>query len=278
LLALSAALLLPGAIAGAQQAEAPPSPFTFWYDYTVKPGKEAAFLELVKTVGQPVRDKLMAEGVVLAWGIDVPLLTVPGTATHSIWYSVADYAGVQKVDDAMRAQRKKLAEDEVARKVARGATTEDRVIDVFDGSKSHFYLTRDLVSGMTPTAPPAGALPYTRYNFVKVHPGKGGEYRTAWEKYNKPVLDKLVADGTILGYGLGVEEVKTSGDFTHFVWYTANDMAAFDKQRAAFMADRNRRTQEERDAITALFGGLSDPDAARSMIVRAIMFHVAGQK
>lgn len=268
-------LLVVAAPAFAQQP--PAQPLTFYYDYTVKPGKEAAFLELVKTVGQPVRDKLMADGVVLAWGIDVPLLTVPGTATHSIWYSVADYAGVQKVDDAMRAQRKKLADDEAARKVARGATTEDRVIDVFDVSKSHFYLTRDLVSAITP-APPAGVLPYTRYNFVKVHPGKGADYRAAWEKYNKPVFDKLLADGVILGYGLAVEEVKTAGEFTHFVWYTAKDMAAFDKQRDAFMADRNRRSQEERDGIAALFGSLSDPDAARSIIVRAIMFHLPGQK
>jgi hypothetical protein len=268
-------LLVVAAPAFAQQP--PAQPLTFYYDYTVKPGKEAAFLELVKTVGQPVRDKLMADGVVLAWGIDVPLLTVPGTATHSIWYSVADYAGVQKVDDAMRAQRKKLADDEAARKVARGATTEERVIDVFDGSKSHFYLTRDLVSAVTP-APPAGVLPYTRYNFVKVHPGKGPDYRAAWEKYNKPVFDKLLADGVILGYGFALEEVKTAGEFTHFVWYAAKDMAAFDKQRDAFMADRNRRSQEERDGIAALFLSLSDPDAARSIIVRAIMFHVAGQK
>lgn len=268
-------LLVVAAPAFAQQP--PAQPLTFYYDYTVKPGKEAAFLDLVKTVGQPVRDKLMADGVVLAWGIDVPLLTVPGTATHSIWYSVADYAGVQKVDDAMRAQRKKLADDEAARKVARGATTEDRVIDVFDVSKSHFYLTRDLVSAVTP-APPAGVLPYTRYNFVKVHPGKGADYRAAWEKYNKPVFDKLLADGVILGYGLAVEEVKTAGEFTHFVWYLAKDMAAFDKQRDAFMADRNRRSQEERDGIAALFLSLSDPDAARSIIVRAIMFHLPGQK
>ena len=83
-------------------------PLTFWYEYTVNPGKDAQFMELVKTVGAPVRDKLLADGVILAWGVHVGLLRAPGSATHIIWYSVADWSGVEKVDSAMRAQIGKL--------------------------------------------------------------------------------------------------------------------------------------------------------------------------
>lgn len=267
------AMLAPAA--AAQQS--PTQPLTFYYDYTVRPGKEADFMDLVKTVGQPVRDKLMAEGVVLAWGIEVPVLRHPDSPTHSIWFAVADGAGVEKVMTAMAAQQAKLAADEAARKAPKGTTTAERSREIFDGSRTRDWLTRDLVSNVAQTVP-AGTLPYTRYNFVKVHPGKGGAYRAAWEKYNKPVFDRMVADGTILGYGLGIEEVKTSGDFTHFVWIAAKDLAGLDKVRSTFMADRARRTQEEQDSITALFGSLSDPDAARSMITRAIVFRVAGQK
>ncbi len=61
-------------------------------------------------------------------------------------------------------------------------------------------------------------LPFTRYNFVKVKPGKGADYRRTWEKYNKPIFDKLVADGVVLAFGLAAEEVKTDGEWTHFVW------------------------------------------------------------
>ena len=111
-----------------------------------------------------------------------------------------------------------------------------------------------------------------------MRPGKGNDYRAAWEKYNKPVYDKLIADGSIWGYGLGVEEVKTSGEFTHFVWVAAKDLAVFDKVRNAMTADRQRRAPEERDTINALLTSLTDPDAARSAIVRAIMFRVPGQK
>src|SRR5260370_2169301 len=72
----------------AQQSQPQMQPLTFWYEYTVNPGKEEEFMNLVKTVGQPVRDKLMADGVVKAWGVETPLLRVPGNATHIISYAV----------------------------------------------------------------------------------------------------------------------------------------------------------------------------------------------
>jgi hypothetical protein len=230
-------------------------------------------------VGQPVRDKLMADGVVLAWGVESTMLRVPGDATHFIWYAVADWSGVDKVDTAMRAQIAKLSEEGAKAGAAKkgqkpAGTVMDRLREDVDISKIHDYLTRSLVFAVSPTPPPAGFLPYTRYNFVKVKPGKGGDYRKAWEKYNKPVLDKLVADGVIGAFGLTVEEVRTSGDFTHFTWYDTKELGGMDKIRAAFIADRERRTQEEQDAIANLFASLLDLDASRAAVTRALIFHV----
>jgi hypothetical protein len=266
--------------AAAQQMQL--QPLTFWYVYTVNPGKEADFMDLVKTVGQPVRDKLMADGVVLAWGVETPLLRVPGNSTHAIWYAVNDWSGVEKVDSAMRAQIAKLDEDAMKAAPAKkgqksSGSVSDRIREDVDMSKTHDYLTRDLVIGLSATAP-SGILPYTRFNFVKVKPGKGGDYRKAWEKYNKPVFDKLLADGVLLAYGLAVEEVRTTGDFTHFVWMDTKDLAGMDKIRTAFIADREHRTQEEQDAIANLFGSLLDVDAARSVVDRSLIFHVPAPK
>src|SRR5215472_15782323 len=72
-----AVVLISCLTAAAQDAKM--QPLTFWYEYTINPGKEAQFLDLVKTVGAPVRDKLMAEGVVLAWGVHAPLLRIPAS-------------------------------------------------------------------------------------------------------------------------------------------------------------------------------------------------------
>jgi hypothetical protein len=276
------AILLSCMPSAAQQSQPPMQPLTFWYGYTLNPGKEDEFLDLVKTVGQPVRDKLMADGVVLAWGVQVSLLRVPGNSTHFIWYAVADYAGVEKVDSAMRAQIAKFNDEATKSGGAKkgqkpAASLTARLGEIADMSKVHDYLTRDLVIGLSPSAP-TGVLPYSRYNFFKVKPGKGADFRKAWEKYNKPVFDKLLADGVVLAYGLAVEDVRTEGEFTHFVWYDVKDLASLDKVRAAFTADRDRRSQEEQDALTHLFVSLQDADASRSELTRSLIFHVPASK
>jgi hypothetical protein len=264
----------------AQQPTPTPGPLTFFYDYTVFPGKEDELMTLINTVGAPVRDKLLAEGVILAWGVETPLLRYPGGTTHLIWFTVADYAGVEKVLNGMEARLAKLAADEA--QAARGRqrpamTTAERTRSVFDMSKTRDWLTRDLVAGFGPP-PKAGVLPFTRYNFVKVKPGKGPDYRRTWEKYNKPVFDKLVADGVVLAYGLAAEDVKTDGDWTHFVWIAVANMADADKVGPAFTADRARRSEKDRNEITQDFLEATEPDKARSIITRSRIFKLAAPK
>ncbi|MGQ0762578.1 MAG: hypothetical protein ACT4OT_11290 [Acidobacteriota bacterium] len=264
----------------AQQPTPTPGPLTFFYDYTVFPGKEEELNTLIRTVGAPVRDKLMAEGVVMAWGVETPILRYPGGTTHLIWFTVANWAGVEKVLNAMEARLAKLAADEAlaARGKPRPAmTTAERSRSVFDGSKTRDWLTRDLVAAYGPN-PPAGTLPFTRYNFVKVKPGKGADYRRTWEKYNKPVFDKLVADRVVLAYGLAQEEVKTDGEWTHFVWIATANMADADKIGPAFAADRARRSEKDRNEITQEFLNATEPDKARSIVTRARIFKLAPQK
>ena len=263
----------------AQQAPAqPPQPLTIWYQYTVNPGQEEAFMDLVNKVGAPVRDKLMAEGVVEAWGLDVPMLRGPNGFTHEIWVAVRDYAGAQKVWDGMRAQLARIADEEAKMAKKPAKTTAERTREILDMSKTRDWLTRDLVSGFAPSMPPAGTLPFNRYNFIKVKPGKSGDYRRTWEKYNKPVFDKLTADGTILAYGLSVEEWRTEGDWTHYIWFVTKDMAALDKIRDTFSADRAARSQEEREAITAAFAETIDAEASRQSATRSLIFKLAPPK
>ena len=284
LISLTFLLVCPALMGQQAQPQPTPQSLTFFYGYTVVPGKEEEFMNLVKTVGAPVRDKLMAEGVVLAWGLETPILRYPGGTTHLVWFSVAKWSGVEKVLNGMEAQLQKLATEESKRtesahtaKQKPAPTTLERMKETLDMTKTRDWLSRDIISNFG--APPAaGALPMTRYNFIKVQPGKAAEYRRAWEKYNKPVYDKLVADGVVMAYGLAVEEVKTDGDFTHFVWIATADMSGLDKIGPAFAADRARRSEEERTSIMELFASVTEPDKARSFVTRSRIFRVTTAK
>ncbi|HKY29198.1 MAG TPA: hypothetical protein VJM12_14765 [Pyrinomonadaceae bacterium] len=257
-----------------QQTSTQPQPLTFYYDYQVNPGKEEEFMNLIKTVGAPVRDKLMAEGVILAWGMETPILRYPGGTTNLIWFTVANMEGVDKVLMAMEAQQAKLEADA---KASKSKTPSERIRETVDMSKTRDWLTVDQVVQLGPN-PAAGVLPITRYNFIKVKPGKGADYRRTWEKYNKPVFDKLLADGVILAFGLATEAIKTDGDFTHFVWMATANMAGLDKIGAAFAADRARRTEDERNSITQAFTDATEPDKARSIVTRSRIFRMPAAK
>jgi hypothetical protein len=184
----------------------------------------------------------------------------------------------------MEAQLQELATEDAKRTESAHAskqkppmTTVERQQAVFDMSKTRDWLARDLVSNYGPP-PAAGVLPVTRYNFIKVQPGKTAEYRRTWEKYNKPVFDKMIADGTLLAYGLAVEEVKTAGDFTHFVWMAAADMSGMEKIGLAFNADRVRRTDAEQASIAESFASVTEPDKARSVVTRSRIFRLPAPK
>lgn len=253
---------------------------TFYYGYAVKPGQEEAFANLVKTVGAPVRDKLMSEGVINAWGVEQPVLRSPGGITHLIWFNVNNWGAVDQVLAAMAAQIARL-DAEAAAPAARGQKPllpiAQRATEIYDGTRTRNWLIRDLVFVSTPRPMAASTLPITRYNFLKVKPGKAAEYRALWDRYNKPVYDALVADGTLLAYGLAAEELKTDGDWTHFVWLATADMASLEKVRSAFVADRDRRSVEERNSITAAFTSVTEPDANRAIVTRSTVFKTRTQ-
>jgi len=79
----------------------------------------------------------------------------------------------------------------------------------------------------------------------------------------------------VLAYGLAQEEVKTDGEWTHFVWIATASMADADKIGPAFNADRARRSEKDRNEMTQDFLDATEPDKARSIVTRARIFKVA---
>lgn len=265
--------------AGLPAQQMPSQTLTLVTDFTVRPGMEGEFMKLVELIGAPVRDKLMAEGVVLGWGLDVPVLRMPGQPTHSIWVSVADWEGIGKVQAGMAAQLAKLAADDAAaadearrRRTQLPKPTAERISETIDDSKTRSWVFRDVMA--TYGTPPAGALPYSRIFTVKVKADRTNEWRAMVDQYYKPVLDRMTQDGTISAWGLGIEEVKTAGEFTHFFWVSYPSMAALDSARTAIIAHFGRLSPVEGEQVAKRFAEMTDPDAARSFILRAVIFKV----
>jgi hypothetical protein len=262
-LALALALVY---AAGAMAQES--LPVIYIADFHVQPGKEGDFLDVVNKYHLPMFDKLMAEGAVQAWGVDIPWLHSPGGSTHSLWWACPNMAGMDKVNAAIGELTAKMAED----------GSRARFMGTIDLSKHIDFLLRDIVGGSGPNQPGADAKPYLWVVLVKVQPGKGQEYRRLWEQYNKPVYDKLAAEGTIHSYALGVQEAIRTDAFTHYVAISIPNLAARDKIRAAFDADREARTPADRSIITNSFQAVVEAGATRNEILRSVIFKAAPPK
>lgn len=260
-LALALALVFAAGAAAAQEA----LPVIYIADFHVQPGKEGDFLDVVNKYHSPAFDKLIADGAVVAWGVDVPVLHSPGGATHTIWWACPNMAGMDKVNAAIAELSSKME--------AEGARA--RFMGTIDLSKHVDYLLRDVVGGSGPNQPAADAKPYLWLTLVRVQPGKGDEFRKLWEQYYKPIYDKLAADGTIYGYALGVQEAVRTDFFTHYVAISIPNLAARDKIRAAIDADRAARTAADRSIITHSFLGVLVPEATRHEILRSVIFKAA---
>lgn len=280
---LGAALLglLFCATLAAQQSQ----PVSFIDDFYVLPGREGEFLNLIKRYDEPVLNQLMAEGAVTAWGVDVPILHLEGAPTHMVWLTCPDMGAFDKVLAAYEAAEKqwadeyaKLADEARRKRQAAPRSVEEQFLDTMDYTRHRDWWLRTQVANFTSAAPPADPRPFHWITMFHVKPGKGAEFRQLFDRYAKPTYDRLVADGVIVGYELGVEEAKSTDAFTHYVWVVLPDLAAREKARSAFMALNESRPPEAREAIEHLFLSVVDPAATRTFVQRSIYLKLAPPK
>lgn len=146
--------------------------------FKVAPGKQDAFVERGKAF-VPVLDKLVASGVVLAYGIDVDMLHVPGENNIAFWADVPDFASLAKEEEAI---------DEFLK--ANPGVMAD-LFSMSDPSTHSDFILRAWEEGHR--AAPSGVMPVEDIDMVRAKPERMEEYLEMFRKYDKPVLDKLVA-------------------------------------------------------------------------------------
>jgi hypothetical protein len=89
-------------------------------------------------------------------------------------------------------------------------------------------------TGSVATAQTASPAPQTSYTFVaqwQIPRAQWATWATDFDKNTKPVLEKLAAAGTLVGWGAYETIVHSEDGFTHGVWWSATSYAGIETAR-----------------------------------------------
>jgi hypothetical protein len=214
-----------------------------WVAYTrVKPGQTQEWLKLELENAKPILDKLVADGTVMTWGYAVRANHRPGYEWNVLtWVTTPNWAGVGKWLGTALAQMQSRSPEETE-------ALEEKY-EALEEAGTHFdEVVRAGFASYSETP--------TKFNFLytghfRARPGKFEAATQVFKDIIVPVGDKLKADGTLVGYGLHVQEMHGQHQphekpWSHRTWYAFADLAALDKLQAAFAAAVTPEGQKQR--------------------------------
>jgi hypothetical protein len=223
-LAVGFAALLP--VAPAQQAQ---TMYTYVAEWAIPRAQWEEFTSAAQKNIIPALERLVADGTIAEFALTANAVHLEQGSTHTLWWTAPSFAGVHRVlDEMLKAP---------ANPAQASARHRDRLL-------------RSLVYRSKPGSATSG---FAELSVSYTSPGKAQQWRELYDKYTKPVYEKLLADGVILGYGVDVELVHTENPAARYAWHLAPSAEAVDKVNAAFLAERQRRSPEEIRAIGAAF-------------------------
>jgi len=183
------------------------------------PRAQWADMEKSNAADQKILEKAMADGTIVAFGNDMNLVHQPDGSTHDDWWSAMSMAGVLNVLD----------------KFYKSGTPTSPVLASATKHWDSIYVSRfyNWHSGSYKGA-------YTRVASYKLKPDAPDD---AIEKLSKnlivPVMEKLLADGTIVEYEIDTEAIHTESPGTFWVVFISPNADGLDKFNAA-LRDANK--------------------------------------
>lgn len=217
-----------------------------------------AFVQFFEKHEKPVMERMVAEGVLVEWGIDANGLHDPKDYSHSTWIAAHDLGSLEK---AMAAYFTSLGAD-AARLEAEFASMVTNHRDMTLISENGGGRTAKLESG------------YFLASSVRVNRGRMNDYEKAWKELSQPVFEQLLRDGAIVAYGLDTPYYHTSEASlgTMYSWYVIADLANDATVDAAFEAAQSKRSETERAALREYFWGMTVEGSHRDAFTRLIHY------
>ncbi|HEY5176059.1 MAG TPA: hypothetical protein VII95_10910 [Terriglobales bacterium] len=240
-LAMAAVWAVP---AGAQMSEVKEKPAMYSYvgNWAI-PRAQWAEMEKANGADQKILDKAIASGTIVGYGNDVNLVHQPDGETHDEWWSAMSLAGVLNVLDQFYKSGSSTSP------VLASATKHWDNIYVSRHYNWHAGSWKDV---------------YTHGSSYKL---KADAPDDAVEMLSKnlivPLLEKMLADGTIHEYEIDTEAIHTEAPGTFWVFYVAADAEGLDKVNAAL-----RERMKSNPLGGPAFGSMVDFTAHRDWLVR----------
>jgi hypothetical protein len=230
--------------ASAQMSEVKEKPRMYSYvaNWAI-PRAQWADMEKADMADQKILDKAMADGTLVGYGNDVNLVHQPDGSTHDSWWSAMSMAGLLNVLDQF---------------YKTGTATSP----VFDSATKHWdsiYVSRfyNWHSGSWKGG----------YTSVASYKLKADAPDNAVEMLSKnlvaPLMEKMLADGTIHEYEIDTEAVHTDAPGTFFLLYLAANADGVDKVSEAI-----RESLKANPLAGPGFASMVDFSAHRDELVR----------
>jgi|SRR5579863_2467903 len=230
---------------GPAQAQDEPKEKPPMYSYASNwniPRAQWAEMEKNNAADQKILEKAMADGTIVGYGDDTNMVHQPDGATHDNWWSAMSMAGILNTLD----------------KFYKSGTATSPVLASSTKHWDAIYVSRyyNWHSGSYKGA-------YTRVASFKL---KSDAPDGAMEKISKtlfvPLMEKLLADGSILEYEIDLEAVHTADPGTFWVEFIATSADGLDKFNAA-LRDANKMNPMIGPAI----GSMVDYSAHRDYLL-----------
>ncbi|HEV8525544.1 MAG TPA: hypothetical protein VGQ71_13690 [Terriglobales bacterium] len=224
LMAVISLLSISGWSQQTQQAQAPV--FTYVAEWEVPRARWAEFTDNFEKNTRPQLERFTRDGIVVSWGGYSTYVHQKGENTHGVWWASPSLAGIERV-------RAQLIQAAPSPAMAEATMHRD-------------YLLRSVRRRSRAAGPQSGVLSVSSFT---VQPGKEEAWMQLGEKNYLPVIDELVANGTISEFSIDVEQVHNNPPGLHFIAYVAPNMEAVDKVVAALRAAEQKWPPEQRRTV-----------------------------
>ncbi|TNF74871.1 MAG: hypothetical protein EP299_06775 [Acidobacteria bacterium] len=107
---------------------------------------------------------------------------------------------------------------------------------------------------------------------VNVKPGAGPLFEKAFDKYNKPLFDQLVADGKVTSWAMGYE-LAGPGGYDYVIWITAPWWAGIGEVEAAFVSQYEGLSEEEIAEMIEDWAAAIEPGDDQTFLLRHKVFN-----